>query len=82
MELFLQRIIDGLTNGAIYSVVAIALVLIFKATTLINFAQGELAMLGTFFVYVLAAEQGLNVGWRSPSRWCSAQCWQPASKGC
>ena len=61
MELFIQRLIDGITNGAIYSVIAIALVLIFKATTLVNFAQGELAMLGTFFVYVLAAEQGLNV---------------------
>lgn len=52
-------IFNGLSLGAIYAVVAVALVVIFKATTLINFAQGELAMLGAFFVYVLNIEQGL-----------------------
>jgi len=56
MTLFLQRVIDGLQNGAIYSVVAIPMVLIFKATTLINFAQGELAMLGAFFCFVFAVQ--------------------------
>jgi len=56
MNLFLQRVIDGLQNGAIYSVVAIPMVLIFKATTLINFAQGELAMIGAFFAFVFAVQ--------------------------
>jgi len=56
MSLFLQRLIDGLQNGAIYSVVAIPMVLIFKATTLINFAQGELAMIGAFFAFVFAVQ--------------------------
>ena len=37
---------------------AVALVLIFKATTLINFAQGELAMFGTFIAYVVAVTVG------------------------
>ncbi|MCB0968517.1 MAG: branched-chain amino acid ABC transporter permease [Ilumatobacter sp.] len=49
MDLFLQRVFDGLANGSAYALIAVALVLIFKATTLINFAQGELAMLGAFF---------------------------------
>ncbi len=53
MQLFLQRVIDGLTNGSAYALVAVALVLIFKATTLINFAQGEQAMLGAFFALQL-----------------------------
>ncbi|MGI9595942.1 MAG: ABC transporter permease subunit, partial [Acidimicrobiales bacterium] len=56
MQLFLQRLFDGLDNGAVYAVVAVALVLIFKATTLVNFAQGELAMFGTFIAYLLAAD--------------------------
>jgi len=56
MNLFLQRVIDGLNNGAIYSVVAIPMVLIFKATTLINFAQGELAMIGAFFFFIFAVQ--------------------------
>ncbi|MEL7156511.1 MAG: hypothetical protein AAFN30_07925, partial [Actinomycetota bacterium] len=54
LRLFLQRLFDGLDNGAVYAVVAVALVLIFKATTLINFAQGELAMFGTFIAYLIA----------------------------
>ncbi|MEL7155275.1 MAG: branched-chain amino acid ABC transporter permease [Actinomycetota bacterium] len=63
MQLFLQRLFDGLDNGAIYAVVAVSLVLIFKATSLINFAQGELAMFGTFLAYVMA----VTLGWADVS---------------
>ena len=59
MELFLNRLFDGLSNGATYALIALALVMIFKATTLINFAQGEFAMIGAFAVLVLATEQGI-----------------------
>ena len=58
-EILPDFIFNGLRDGAVYAAVALALVLIFKATTLINFATGELAMLGAFFVYVLNIEQGL-----------------------
>lgn len=61
MDLFLNRLFDGIEQGITYGGIALALVLIFKATTLINFAQGELAMLGAFSVYVLHVEQGLGV---------------------
>ncbi len=59
MDLFLNRIFDGLSNGSTYALIALALVMIFKATTLINFAQGEMAMFGAFIVLVLATEQGV-----------------------
>jgi branched-chain amino acid transport system permease protein len=61
VELFLARLFDGLSSGATYAVIAVALVLIYKATTLINFAQGELAMLGSFIAYILAIEQGMPI---------------------
>jgi branched-chain amino acid transport system permease protein len=61
LELFLARLFDGLSAGATYAVIAVALVLIYKATTLINFAQGELAMLGSFVVYIFAVEQGMPI---------------------
>lgn len=61
MELFLARLFDGLSAGGTYAVIAVALVLIYKATTLINFAQGELAMLGSFVAYILAVEQGMPI---------------------
>jgi branched-chain amino acid transport system permease protein len=53
-ELFFQRVFDGLSNGFIYSAMAIALVLIFKATGVVNFAQGEMAMMGAFVAYAIA----------------------------
>jgi branched-chain amino acid transport system permease protein len=53
-ELFFQRVFDGLGNGFIYSAMAIALVLIFKATGVVNFAQGEMAMMGAFVAYSIA----------------------------
>lgn len=58
MELFLARLFDGVSAGATYAAIAVALVLIYKATTLINFAQGELAMVGSFVAFVFAVEQG------------------------
>ncbi len=59
MDLFLNRLFDGLSNGSTYALIALALVMIFKATTLINFAQGEFAMIGAFVVLVLAFERGV-----------------------
>jgi branched-chain amino acid transport system permease protein len=57
VQLFLQRVFDGLNNGAVYAVVAIALVLIFKATTLVNFAQANMAMFGTYLTWMFATQQ-------------------------
>ncbi len=54
-----QFAFNGLREGAVFAAVALALVLIFKATTLINFATGELAMLGAFLMYVLNVERGV-----------------------
>ncbi len=61
MELLLARIFDGFSIGATYGLIALALVMIYKATTLINFAQGEMAMLGTFVVLVLSTERGVPI---------------------
>ncbi len=61
MELFFARILDGLSNGATYALIALALVMIYKATTLINFAQGEMAMFGSFIVLVLSTERGVPI---------------------
>jgi branched-chain amino acid transport system permease protein len=61
MELFIARLFDGISNGATYGLIALALVIIYKATTLINFAQGEMAMFGAFVVVVLATERGLPI---------------------
>jgi branched-chain amino acid transport system permease protein len=61
-KLFFQRVFDGLSNGFIYSAMALSLVLIFKATGVINFAQGDMAMMGAFIAYAMANSWGIP-GW-------------------
>ncbi len=49
----LQYIITGLTNGSIYAIIALGFTVIYNATGIINFAQGEFVMLGAMFAYTL-----------------------------
>ncbi len=49
----IQTILSGISMGCVYGLVALGFVLIFKATEVINFAQGELLMLGAFIAYSL-----------------------------
>lgn len=53
MERFLQYLFDGLSNGAIYALLALGLVVIFRGTGQLNFAQGEMGMFSTFVVWQL-----------------------------
>ncbi len=48
MEAFLHQLLSGLANGGIYASVALALVMIYQATHLVNFAQGEMAMFSAY----------------------------------
>jgi branched-chain amino acid transport system permease protein len=48
MQQFLHQLLSGVAIGAVYAAVALALVMIFKATHHVNFAQGELAMFSTY----------------------------------
>lgn len=52
-ELFGEQVISGLATGSIYALVALAIVLIYRSTDVINFAQGEMAMLVTFSMWSL-----------------------------
>ena len=44
----LQILFSGLSVGAVYSLIALGFVLIIRATNVVNFAQGDFAMLGAF----------------------------------
>jgi branched-chain amino acid transport system permease protein len=55
---FLQQIVSGLASGGIYASLALALVLIHRATGVINFAQGEMATFSTYIAWTLAANHG------------------------
>ena len=53
MTSFFQQVVIGLSNGGIYASLALALVLIYRATRVVNFAQGEMAMFTTFIAWAL-----------------------------
>ncbi len=53
IELFFRQVVLGIQNGAIYAALALALVLIYRSTSLLNFAQGEMAMFSTFIAWIL-----------------------------
>ncbi len=58
MATFLQQVVSGLGSGAIYGALALALVLIHRATGVINFAQGEMAMFTTYIAWALMEHHG------------------------
>ena len=61
LTLFLQNLSNALANGAVYALMALTVVMIYKTTGHLNFAQGEMAMFTTFIVFVLAVEHGFPV---------------------
>jgi len=60
MQTFLQTAVAGLAQGGIYGSLALALVLIYKATEVINFAQGEMAMFTTYICWALITHHGIQ----------------------
>ena len=53
MEPVLLQVLAGLATGSIYASLALALVMIYQATHLVNFAQGEMAMFATYIAWSL-----------------------------
>jgi branched-chain amino acid transport system permease protein len=53
MQLFIEQVLNGIGNGVVYGSVALALVLIFRTTGVLNFAQGEMALFATYISWKL-----------------------------
>jgi branched-chain amino acid transport system permease protein len=60
---------DGFALGALYALLALGFVLIFKATQVVNFAHGAVASVGAYFVATLAVERDI------PGRWTGGPDW-------
>jgi branched-chain amino acid transport system permease protein len=56
VEIFLDRLISGLTDGSIYVLIALALVVVFRSSGTINFAQGEFSLFTCFFAWWLTTK--------------------------
>ncbi len=58
---FLTTILKSLAMGSTYAIIALGFVLIFKATEVVNFSQGALAMIGALFISFLVADETIPI---------------------
>ncbi|HEY2992298.1 MAG TPA: branched-chain amino acid ABC transporter permease [Methylomirabilota bacterium] len=61
-EILTSQVVSGLATGCVYALIALGFVLIFKATDVVNFAQGEFVMVSGFMSYTLLIGLGLPYG--------------------
>src|SRR3977135_3653268 len=57
---FVPQLVSGIALGCVYGLIALGFVLVYKATEVVNFAQGDLMMLGGFFAFTFIGILGLN----------------------
>jgi branched-chain amino acid transport system permease protein len=60
MEQFVQLTVAGLSNGAVLAVAALGFVLVYKASQVINFAQGQFLLVGAYVIWALNVQAGLH----------------------
>jgi branched-chain amino acid transport system permease protein len=60
MDTFIQLTVAGLSNGAVLTLAALGFVLIYKASGVINFAQGQFLLIGAYVVWALTVDAGLH----------------------
>ncbi len=60
MAAFFQQVVSGLASGGVYGSLALAIVLIHRATGVINFAQGEMATFSTYIAWTLTTNHGFS----------------------
>lgn len=59
METFIQVIVSGASMGSIYALIALGIVLLYRSTRILNFAHGDIGVLGTFIAYTFLTNLGL-----------------------
>ena len=74
MQRFVDLTLNGIANGAIYAAVALSLVLIWRATRILNFAQAGMLMFTTFIAWSVIDRGALVLGRLRWSRWRPGSC--------
>jgi len=62
VSFFFQLAISGLAIGCVYALIALGFVIVFKSTGVLNFAQGDMMMVGAFMTYTLSSSRGWPFG--------------------
>lgn len=58
--MFSQLLVSGIAQGALYALIALAMTVIYRSTTVVNFGHGDFVMAGAFAVYILVVLLGAN----------------------
>src|SRR5258708_13147931 len=66
MTLFLQELVIGVTTGAIYALIALGYTMVYGIIELINFAHGDIFMIGTFVCVSIFAAFGITTSSTAP----------------
>lgn len=61
MEIFIQQMINGITLGSVYALIALGYTMVYGVIKLLNFAHSEFFMLGAFFSYYMILNFDVNV---------------------
>ncbi len=67
MEIFMHLVISGIVQGSLYALIALGFVLIYKSSSIFNFAHGELVMIGAFMCWTFLSLEGFGI-------WTSLAC--------
>ena len=78
MEVFLQQLINGLTLGSIYGLIAIGYTMVFGIIGMVNFAHGDVFMVGAFIALIFFLILDGLARRRRRSRWRCSSCWSSA----
>ena len=54
-----QQILNGLTNGSLYALMAVGVTMVYKSLGMLNFAHGDIMMVGTFITLTFITKLGL-----------------------
>jgi len=63
LDIFLQQVINGLTLGSVYAIVALGYTMVYGIIQLINFAHGEVVMIGAMVAYTVIVALTANTSW-------------------
>lgn len=61
MQLFMQQLVNGISLGSIYALIALGYTMVYGTIKLINFAHGDVFMLGSFIGFYLVTQYNMNV---------------------
>lgn len=69
---FITQLLNGLSLGSIYALVALGYSMVYGIVQLINFAHGDIIMVGGYTIYLVMVLNGCRRGWRCWRRWLPA----------